>query len=94
MCIHFLLNGHICNHQTITQTIHVKYDCYKCKGSAVVYTTTGVEAQLPQYATVSYSNRARKKVKIIWNNQIFNEAGKYTVLWASYISLHVKYQYE
>ena len=38
-----------------------------------------VEAQLPQYATVSYSNKTSKKVKIIWDNQIFNEAGKYTV---------------
>ena len=75
----FSLNGHIYD-QTITQTIHVKYaSVTSVSVPAVVYTTTGVEAQLPQYATVSYSNKTSKKVKIIWNNQIFNEAGKYTV---------------
>ena len=75
----FSLNGHIYD-QTITQTIHVKYaSVTSVSVPAVVYTTTGVEAQLPQYATVSYSNKTSKKVKIIWDNQIFNEAGKYTV---------------
>lgn len=37
------------------------------------------KAQLPQYATVSYSNKTSKKIKINWDNQVFNEAGKYTV---------------
>lgn len=75
----FSLNGHIYD-QTITQTVHVKYaSVTSVSVPAVVYTTTGVEAQLPQYATVSYSNKTSKKVKIIWDNQIFNEAGKYTV---------------
>ena len=75
----FSLNGHIYD-QTITQTVHVKYaSVTSVSVPAVVYTTTGVEAQLPQYATVSYSNKTSKKVKIIWDNQIFNKAGKYTV---------------
>ena len=66
--------------ETITQTVHVKYaSVTSVSVPAVVYTTTGVEAQLPQYATVSYSNKTSKKVKIIWDNQIFNEVGKYTV---------------
>ena len=63
----FSLNGHIYD-QTITQTVHVKYaSVTSVSVPAVVYTTTGVEAQLPQYATVSYSNKTSKKVKIIWN---------------------------
>lgn len=75
----FSLNGHIYD-QTITQTIHVKYaSVTSVSVPAVVYTTTGVEAQLPQYATVRYSNKTSKKVKIIWDNQVFNEPGKYTV---------------
>ena len=69
----FSLNGHIYD-QTITQTVHVKY-----ASVTSVSVPAGVEAQLPQYATVSYSNKTSKKVKIIWDNQIFNEAGKYTV---------------
>ena len=55
---------------------------------AVVSTTVGVEAELPQYATVSYSNKTSKKVKIIWDNQVFNEAGKYTVYGKLYKSTH------
>lgn len=75
----FSLKGYVYN-STIIQTVHVKdASVTSVSVPAVVYTTTGVEAQLPQYATVSYSNKTSKKVKIIWNNQIFNEAGKYTV---------------
>ena len=91
----FSLNGHIYD-QTITQTVHVKYaSVTSVSVPAVVYTTTGVEAQLPQYATVSYSNKTSKKVKIIWDNQIFNKAGKYTVYGKLYqstrkVSIRVK----
>lgn len=75
----FSLNGHIYD-QTITQTVHVKYaSVTSVSVPAVVSTTTGVEAQLPQYATVTYSNKTTKKVKINWDNKVFNEPGKYTV---------------
>lgn len=75
----FSLKGYVYN-QTVTQTVHVKdASVTSVSVPAVVSTTTGVEAQLPQYATVTYSNKTRKKVKINWDNQVFNEPGKYTV---------------
>ncbi|WP_295131124.1 Ig-like domain-containing protein [uncultured Catenibacterium sp.] len=75
----FSLKGYVYNN-TIIQTIHVKNaSVTSVSVPAVVSTTTGVEAQLPQYATVTYSNKTRKKVKINWDNQVFNEPGKYTV---------------
>ncbi|WP_298092554.1 Ig-like domain-containing protein [uncultured Catenibacterium sp.] len=84
----FSLTGHIYD-QTITQTVHVKYaSITSVSVPAVVSTTVGVEAELPQYATVSYSNKTSKKVKIIWDNQVFNEAGKYTVYGKLYKSTH------
>lgn len=75
----FSLKGYVYN-QTVTQTVHVKdASVTSVSVPAVVSTTTGVEAQLPQYATVTYSNKTTKKVKINWDNQVFNEPGKYTV---------------
>ena len=75
----FSLKGYVYN-QTVTQTVHVKdASVTSVSVSAVVSTTTGVEAQLPQYATVTYSNKTTKKVKINWDNKVFNEPGKYTV---------------
>lgn len=75
----FSLKGYVYN-QTVTQTVHVKdASVTSVSVPAVVSTTTGVEAQLPQYATVTYSNKTTKKVKIDWDNQVFNEPGKYTV---------------
>lgn len=75
----FSLKGYVYN-STIIQTVHVKNaSVTSVSVPAVVSTTTGVEAQLPQYATVTYSNKTRKKVKINWDNQVFNEPGKYTV---------------
>lgn len=75
----FSLKGYVYN-STITQTVHVKdASVTSVSVPAVVSTTAGVEAELPQYATVRYSNKTSKKVKIIWDNQVFNEPGKYTV---------------
>lgn len=75
----FSLKGYVYN-STIIQTVHVKdASVTSVSVPAVVSTTAGVEAELPQYATVRYSNKTSKKVKIIWNNQVFNEPGKYTV---------------
>ena len=75
----FSLKGYVYN-QTVTQTVHVKdASVTSVSVPAVVSTTTGVEAQLPQYATVTYSNKTTKKVKINWDNRVFNEPGKYTV---------------
>ena len=75
----FSLKGYVYNN-TIIQTIHVKdASVISVSVPAVVSTTAGVEAELPQYATVKYSNKTSKKVKIIWDNQVFNEPGKYTV---------------
>ena len=75
----FSLKGYVYNN-TIIQTIHVKdASVTSVSVPAVVSTTVGVEAELPQYATVKYSNKTSKKVKIIWDNQVFNEPGKYTV---------------
>lgn len=75
----FSLKGYVYNN-TIIQTIHVKdASVTSVSVPAVVSTTAGVEAELPQYATVKYSNKTSKKVKIIWDNQVFNEPGKYTV---------------
>lgn len=75
----FSLKGYVYN-STIIQTIHVKdASVTSVSVPAVVSTTAGVEAELPQYATVRYSNKTSKKVKIIWDNQVFNEPGKYTV---------------
>lgn len=75
----FSLKGYVYN-STIIQTVHVKdASVTSVSVSAVVSTTAGVEAELPQYATVRYSNKTSKKVKIIWDNQVFNEPGKYTV---------------
>ena len=75
----FSLNGYVYN-STIIQTVHVKdASVTSVSVPAVVSTTAGVEAELPQYATVRYSNKTSKKVKIIWDNQVFNEPGKYTV---------------
>ena len=75
----FSLKGYVYN-QTVTQTVHVKdASVTSVSVPAVVSTTTGVEAQLPQYATVTYSNKTTKKVKINWDNKAFNEPGKYTV---------------
>lgn len=75
----FSLKGYVYN-STIIQTVHVKdASVTSVCVSAVVSTTAGVEAELPQYATVRYSNKTSKKVKIIWDNQVFNEPGKYTV---------------
>ena len=75
----FSLKGYVYN-QTVTQTVHVKdASIISVSVPAVVSTTTGVEAQLPQYATVTYSNKTTKKVKINWDNKVFNEPGKYTV---------------
>lgn len=75
----FSLKGYVYN-STIIQTVHVKdASVTSVSVPAVVSTTVGVEAELPQYATVRYSNKTSKKVKIIWDNQIFNEPGKYTV---------------
>ena len=75
----FSLKGYVYN-STIIQTVHVKdASVTSVSVPAVVSTTAGVEAELPQYATVRYSNKTSKKVKIIWDNQVFNEAGKYTV---------------
>lgn len=75
----FSLKGYVYN-STIKQTVHVKdASVTSVSVPAVVSTTAGVEAELPQYATVRYSNKTSKKVKIIWDNQVFNEPGKYTV---------------
>ena len=75
----FSLKGYVYN-STIIQTVHVKdASVTSVSVPAVVSTTAGVEAELPQYATVRYSNKTSKKVKIIWDNQVFNELGKYTV---------------
>ena len=75
----FSLKGYVYNN-TIIQTVHVKdASITSVSVPAVVSTTVGVEAELPQYATVKYSNKTSKKVKIIWDNQVFNEPGKYTV---------------
>ena len=75
----FSLKGYVYN-QTVTQTVHVKdASVTSVSVPAVVSTTTGVEAQLPQYATVTYSNKTTKKVKINCDNKVFNEPGKYTV---------------
>ena len=75
----FSLKGYVYN-STIIQTVHVKdASVTSVSVPAVVSTTAGVEAGLPQYATVRYSNKTSKKVKIIWDNQVFNEPGKYTV---------------
>lgn len=75
----FSLKGYVYN-QTVTQTVHVKdASITSVSVPAVVSTATGVEAQLPQYATVTYSNKTTKKVKINWDNKVFNEPGKYTV---------------
>ena len=75
----FSLKGYVYN-STIIHTVHVKdASVTSVSVPAVVSTTVGVEAELPQYATVRYSNKASKKVKIIWDNQVFNEPGKYTV---------------
>lgn len=75
----FSLKGYVYN-STIIQTVHVKdASVTSVSVPAVVSTTAGVEAKLPQYATVRYSNKTSKKVKIIWDNQVFNEPGKYTV---------------
>ena len=75
----FSLKGYVYN-STIIQTVHVKdASITSVSVPAVVSTTVGVEAELPQYATVKYSNKTSKKVKIIWDNQVFNEPGKYTV---------------
>lgn len=75
----FSLKGYVYN-STIIQTVHVKdASVTSVSVPAVVSTTVGVEAELPQYATVRYSNKTSKKVKIIWDNQVFNEPGKYTV---------------
>lgn len=75
----FSLKGYVYN-STIIQTVHVKdASVTSVSVPAVVSTTAGVEAELPQYATVRYSNKTSKKVKIIWDNQVFNEQGKYTV---------------
>ncbi len=75
----FPLKGYVYN-STIIQTVHVKdASVTSVSVPAVVSTTAGVEAELPQYATVRYSNKTSKKVKIIWDNQVFNEPGKYTV---------------
>ena len=75
----FSLKGYVYN-STIIQTVHVKdASVTSVSVPAVVSTTAGVEAELPQYATVRYSNKTRKKVKISWDNQVFNEPGKYTV---------------
>lgn len=75
----FSLKGYVYNN-TIIQTVHVKdASITSVSVPAVVSTTAGVEAELPQYATVKYSNKTSKKVKIIWDNQVFNEPGKYTV---------------
>ena len=74
----FSLKGYVYN-STIIQTVHVKdASVTSVSVPAVVSTTAGVEAELPQYATVRYSNKTSKKVKIIWDNQVFNEPGKYT----------------
>lgn len=75
----FSLKGYVYN-STIIQTVHVKdASVTSVSVPAVVSTTAGVEAELPQYATVRYSNKTSKKVKIIWDNQTFNKPGKYTV---------------
>lgn len=75
----FSLKGYVYN-STIIQTVHVKdASVTSVSVPAVVSTTAGVEAELPQYATVRYSNKTSKKVKIIWDNQVFCEPGKYTV---------------
>ena len=75
----FSLKGYVYN-STIIQTVHVKdASVTSVSVPAVVSATAGVEAELPQYATVRYSNKTSKKVKIIWDNQVFNEPGKYTV---------------
>ena len=75
----FSLKGYVYN-STIIQTVHVKdASVTSVSVPAVVSTTAGVEAELPQYATVRYSNKTSKKVKITWDNQVFNEPGKYTV---------------
>lgn len=75
----FSLKGYVYN-STIIQTVHVKdASVTSVSVPAVVSTTVGVEAELPQYATIRYSNKTSKKVKIIWDNQVFNEPGKYTV---------------
>ena len=76
----FSLKGYVYNSTIIQQTVHVKdASVTSVSVTAVVSTTAGVEAELPQYATVRYSNKTSKKVKIIWDNQVFNEPGKYTV---------------
>lgn len=84
----FSLKGYVYN-STIKQTVHVKdASVTSVSVPAVVSTTAGVEAELPQYATVRYSNKTSKKVKIIWDNQVFNEPGKYTVYGKLFHSTH------
>lgn len=75
----YTLTGKVVN-QTITQVIYVKQaSITSISVPAEVTTQTGVAAKLPQYATVTYSNKKTKQVLINWDNKVFNDAGKYTV---------------
>lgn len=75
----FTLTGNVVN-QTITQVIHViQASITSISVPAEVKTQAGVLAKLPQYATVSYSNKKTKQVLVSWDNKVFDEAGKYTV---------------
>lgn len=75
----FTLSGKVVN-QTITQVVHVKQaSITSISVPAEVTTQSGVLAKLPQYATVTYSNKKTKQVLISWDNKVFDEAGKYTV---------------
>lgn len=73
------LTGQVVN-QTITQLVYVKSaSIISVSVPAVVSTKVGEAAQLPQYATVTYSNKATKRVPVVWNNKVFDRAGKYIV---------------
>lgn len=75
----FTLTGKVVN-QTITQVIHVtQASITSISVPAQVTTQAGVLAELPQYATVTYSNKKTKQVLINWDNKVFDDAGKYTV---------------
>lgn len=75
----FTLTGKVVN-QTITQVIHVKQaSIISISVPAEVTTQTGIQPDLPQYATVTYSNKKTKQVLINWDNKTFDNAGRYTV---------------
>mgnify|MGYP000566944459 CR=1 FL=1 len=88
----FSLNGHIYD-QTITQTVHVKYaSVTSVSVPAVVYTTTGVD----NYHNMRLLVILIRQVKRSRLSGIIRFLMKQVNIqfMVSYISLHVKYQYE